>query len=120
MTYQQHVGKTGEALAAKYLEDQGYQIIEQNFTSRYGELDLVALDGENIVFVEVKARTSSTFGEPEDSVTPEKLERIINTALVWLQANPDQPDDWRIDVIAILMDHQNQIIDIQHFINVAL
>jgi putative endonuclease len=120
MTYQQHVGKTGEALAAKYLEDRGYQIIEQNFTSRYGELDLVARDGDSIVFVEVKTRTSSAFGEPEDSVTPEKLERIINTALLWLQANPDQPDDWRIDVVAILMDHQNQIEDIQHFINVAI
>ncbi len=118
--YQKHIGNIGEKIAADYLQSEGYQLVDQNFTTRYGELDLVALEGGNLVFVEVKTRTSATFGLPEESVTPTKLERIQNAALLWLQAHPEYPDDWRVDVIAILLDHDKAVQDLHHFINVQL
>lgn len=120
MTYQKQIGDLGERIAADYLEGKGYHLVDHNFTTRYGELDLVALEGGNLVFVEVKTRTSATFGTPEASVTPVKMERIQNAALLWLQAHPEYPDDWRVDVIAILLSHGKEVQDLQHFINVQL
>ena len=73
---------------------------------------------QTIVFVEVKARTNDRFGLPEESVTPEKLEKIYDTALLWLQEHPDKPDDWLVDVIAIQMDQTHRAKDIQHFIDI--
>jgi putative endonuclease len=120
MTYQKRIGKIGEQIAADYLADNGYQVMDRNFTVPYGEIDLVAFEAEIVVFVEVKTRTSTTFGLPEDSVTAAKLERMHNAAILWLQAHPDIPDDWRIDVIAIQIDHQHNVLDLQHFINAYL
>lgn len=120
MTYQRKIGDKGEQIAADYLKDRGYQLLDKNFITRYGELDLVAFEGGTVVFVEVKTRTSTTFGLPEASITPAKMERIQNSALLWLQAHPEAPEDWRIDVVAIIMSHQNDMTDIQHFININL
>lgn len=119
-TYQQHVGQKGEAIAADYLQKQGYRVLDRNYHSRFGELDLVAEKDQVIVFVEVKTRTNDRFGLPEESVTPEKLEKIYDTALLWLQDHPEQPDDWRVDVIAIRMDKALHPQDIQHFVNIEL
>lgn len=120
MTYQRDIGNKGEQLAADHLADQGYQLLDHNFHTRYGELDLVMLDRGIIVFVEVKTRTSTAFGSPEDSITPSKMEHIQNAGLLWLQEHPEAPDDWRIDVISILMDRCGQLQNIQHFINAIL
>ena len=117
MTYQKNLGKIGERIAADYLVNKGYQLLDQNFTARHGEIDLVALDAGCVVFVEVKTRTSNTFGHPEDSITPVKLDKLETAALLWLEAHPEAPDDWRMDVIAILLDHQNHVRDLKHFIN---
>lgn len=119
-THQQKIGSLGEGIAAKFLESIGYQILDRNYHSRYGELDLVAKKDNRLVFAEVKTRTSETFGLPEASVTPEKFEKICNTGLFWLQDHPDEPDEWRVDVIAILLDPARQVKDIHHFINVVL
>ena len=120
MTYQRRIGDKGEAIASDFLKDLGYQFLDQNYSTRYGELDLVFLDADMIVFVEVKTRTSDTFGSPESSITEAKLERIQNAALLWLQAHPEVDDDWRIDVVAILLDANAHAKDVQHFINVNL
>lgn len=117
MTYQQRIGKIGERIAAEYLLKKDYQVLDQNFNVKYGEIDLVALEADCVVFVEVKTRTSAIFGNPEDSVTPAKIERVQNAALMWLQAHPEAPDNWRVDVIAILLDRQNNVRDLQHFVN---
>lgn len=119
-TYQKHVGNAGELFAAKHLSQIGYRLLDQNYSTRYGEIDLIALDGDIIVFIEVKTRTTDTFGAPEDSVTPTKLEKIINTALLWLQAHPEAPEDWRIDVVAVLVDQNYDLLDLQHFIDANL
>lgn len=119
-TYQKRVGNAGEQIAAKHLSQIGYQLLDQNYSTRYGEIDLIALDGDVIVFVEVKTRTSDTFGAPEESITATKIEKIQNTALIWLRDHPESPEDWRIDVIAVLVDQNNRLLDLQHFIDANL
>ena len=115
MTYQQQIGRKGENIAADYLTNKGYRLLEQNYHTRYGELDLVMSHGGMIVFVEVKTRTSRTFGAPETSITPTKLEHLINAGLLWLQEHPEAPDDWRIDVVSIFLSRQTNSPEIQHF-----
>jgi len=120
MTYQKEIGNKGEQLAADYLKDKGYHLLDYNFHTRYGELDLVMLEKGIIVFVEVKTRTSNAFGLPEESITPSKMEHIQNAGLLWLQEHPEAPDDWRVDVVSILMDRNREPLNIKHFINAIL
>ncbi len=115
MTYQKKIGDQGESIAAVYLREKGYLVLEEKYHSVYGELDLIALDREDVVFVEVKTRTSTRFGFPEMSVTPDKLEKIRKTGLMWLQSHPEVPDDWRIEVIGILLDKNRRPIEIKHY-----
>jgi len=120
MTYQKRIGNLGETIAAEFLENKGYQLIDHNYHTRYGELDLVMLELDSVVFVEVKTRTSDTFGTPEDSVTSEKLERLQSAALLWLQAHPEVDDEWRMDVVSVNLTHDQRVENIEHFINVEL
>ncbi len=118
MTYQKKLGHKGEEIAAEYLLKKGYRILEKNYYSRYGEIDLVAQNGGAIVFVEVKTRRNRSFGNPEDSVTPEKIDRILKAGLMWLQAHPNTPEDWRVEVISILLDDGQDVLDIRHFVDI--
>jgi putative endonuclease len=113
----QALGKWGEAMAAAFLENQGYIIIERNRRTRYGEVDLVAQEGEVLVFVEVKTRTSDAYGFPEESITSQKREHLISTAKAILQSMSERSISWRIDVIAIRkVNHADQP-EIVHFKN---
>lgn len=97
------VGTYYEGQAALYLKQQGYRILEQNFSSRCGEIDLIAKDGDTLVFVEVKYRSSASFGDPAEAVTAKKQEKIRKTARYYLcthQLSEDTP--CRFDVAAIL------------------
>ena len=96
------LGKWGEDVARRHLEEQGYSILETNYRCPYGEVDIVAREGDAVVFVEVKTRRDRTFGQPEESVTAAKQGKLIEVAQAYLQENPGLPEDWRIDVVAIL------------------
>lgn len=120
MTYQKQIGDIGEKIAEDYLVEKGYRVLDRKYITRFGELDLVTLDRDCVVFIEVKTRTSTTFGAPEDSITPAKLERLEKAGLIWMQANPSAPDDWRIDAVAILLDSHQQPLEIRHFSNILL
>jgi putative endonuclease len=120
MTYQKQLGDKGETIAAEYLQREKFQLLDKQYHTRFGEIDIVALDSDMIVFVEVKTRTSDRFGLPEESITPAKIEHLENAGLIWLQEHPDSPEDWRIDVISLLLDHQDQVLDLHHFKNVHL
>lgn len=100
--YRQRIGAWGERLAEKYLLDRGFALIERNYRTRYGEVDLVMRHSDQIVFVEVKTRSNNTFGFPEDSVTPLKQEHLLLAAEQYLEDHPELPDNWRVDVVAIL------------------
>jgi putative endonuclease len=99
--YRQSIGSWGEKQGEMYLQRQGLETIEKNYQTRMGELDIIARDGEEIVFVEVKTRTNLESGFPEEGVTDEKLEHLIEAAESYLDKhNPNQP--WRMDVLAII------------------
>lgn len=97
------LGTQGEAIAAAHLESHGMRIVDRNIRSRYGEVDLVAQDGDTLVFVEVKARRNGAFGIPEESVTERKRERLAKTAQIYLQQRKIEQSAWRIDVVAITL-----------------
>ena len=79
------------------------RIVERNFRTRYGEVDLVAEDGGALVFVEVKTRRGSAYGSPEESVTPKKRARLVTTAETYLQEHGMEQRDWRLDVVGIVL-----------------
>lgn len=83
------------------LQDKGYKILERNFHSKFGELDIVALDGDILVFVEVKARWSNKFGLPEEAVTLGKLWKIKKTGEFYCLRHSDLPKKLRVDVVAL-------------------
>lgn len=93
------VGNYGENVACDFLEKQGISVLKRNFHSRFGEIDIIAKDGETIVFVEVKTRATKSFGAPSEFVDERKQKKIIQTALYFL-GNDDC--DMRFDVIEIM------------------
>lgn len=123
----QLLGRWGESLAAEYLIDKGYLVLERNVRTPYGEIDLIcrlveegvfpAAEVHVTVFVEVKTRSTQTFGLPEESVTAHKREHLIAAAQSYLQDHPDLGDIWRIDVIAIQRLQPGKPPVIHHFEN---
>ncbi len=101
MTHKQRLGKWGETEARRYLETKAYVLIERNFRVPEGEIDLVMQDGDIVVFIEVKTRTSDRFGAPEESVSAAKRKRLLRAAWAFLQERERVDASWRIDVVAI-------------------
>ena len=100
--YRQNVGRWGEDLAARYLAARGYAILVRNYRTPAGELDIIASDGETLVFVEVKTRRTAGFGPPQEAVTPAKASHIIAAAQHYLQDTAQSDAAWRIDVVAVV------------------
>jgi putative endonuclease len=96
------LGRYGEQLAARYLTERGIAVIDRNWRCAHGELDLVARDGDCLVFCEVKTRRSVRFGDPLEAVTWSKATRLRRLAVAWLQVHDERGARIRIDVIAIL------------------
>ncbi len=106
------LGTEKEALAIKFLEEQGVNVLAKNFYFRGGELDLIVKDGEYICFVEVKYRKSKSYGFPEEAVTATKQRKIIQGAKVFLYQNHYSTDTpCRFDVISIYQDEITWIKD---------
>lgn len=98
----QALGARGEDLAAAYLERRGLSIVERNFRCARGELDIIARDGDTVVFVEVKTRRTAALGSPLEAVTRSKLARIRKLAGVWLSGQDEFFPTTRIDAIGII------------------
>lgn len=99
----QDVGTRGEDLAAEFLESTGMVLLDRNWRSRYGELDLVAQDGNDLVFVEVKTRTGLGYGTPAEAVTRTKADRIRRLAGQWLAEQDRRWPHLRVDVVTVLL-----------------
>ena len=112
------LGKIGENVAVKFLSKKGYEILEKNFKSLFGEVDLIARKDDSIVFIEVKTRTSDSFGPPYLSVTKDKLRHIVNSALCYLRMKGALGSNWRIDIVSIEMMDEKIIKNIELFENV--
>lgn len=107
-----HIGSQKELLASNYLESKGYKIIQKNFWTKYGEIDIIAYDDSILVFTEVKYRNSTKYGFPEEAVSIKKQNSIRSAAYYYMSKynlSPDNP--YRFDVI-VLLDN-----NITHYIN---
>ena len=112
------IGSWGEEIAVEFLRKKGYRIIERNFRCKRGEIDIVASEGNSLVFVEVKTRSSTQFGEPEQAVNPEKLRHLQHTAYIYLRKNKIKPGGvrFRFDIVSILADwNTRKVVSIKLF-----
>ena len=101
------VGKRGEKIAAKWIEDEGYKILDKNYSTKFGEIDLIAIKDNILVFIEVKLKQTEDFGTPEEMIGSSKLAQIQRMAEFYLMDNPDiakKYDPYRIDAVCIVQD----------------
>jgi putative endonuclease len=103
-------GKLGENIAKDFLEKKGYNIVEQNYKTKYGEIDIIAKKGGELIVVEVRTKIGDLYGTPEDSLTKKKLRKI------WLNARARGAD--RIDAVCIVLNPDSTIDRINHYENI--
>ena len=108
-TSRQRLGALGERLAARHLSSRGYAIIQTNYRSKSGEIDAVAEKDGTLVFIEVRTRTGTGLGSPEESITESKSEHLVATANEYLQANDAENRDWRTDLVAVHFDSSRKL-----------
>jgi len=118
------IGKNGEDIAENLLTSQNYKIVSKNYSCRFGEIDIVAIDRQKekyeLVFVEVKTRTSDMFGEPEEAMNFRKKNKILKTIGHFFgnEKFNKRPLAWRIDLIAIKLEKEGEIKNINHYKNI--
>ena len=110
MDDRQRLGKRGEELARSHLASRGYKILETNYRTRSGEIDLIAERDATLVFVEVKARRGAALGLPEESITPGKRSHLVAAAQEYLQAADAGDVEWRIDLVALELDRGGKVL----------
>lgn len=113
------IGKLGEDLAAKFLTEKGYQVIDRNFLIRGGEIDIVALHRDTLVFVEVKTRSSTNYGLPEEAISHWKLQSLLKTAQFYQLNHPNLPEALRIDVVAVEFEFNGKLKRIELIENIT-
>lgn len=99
--YNQNAGHKGEDVACDYLKRQGYKILERNYRIRGGEIDIVAKEGETLVFIEVKTRWSHEYGPPSESMTPWKIKYLLKTARFYVQKIGWGDKEYRLDFVGV-------------------
>ena len=109
----------GEDLATDYLKKKGYKIIERNFRKGYGEIDIVCLKDKTLIFVEVKTRTSTSYGTPIEAISYYKLKSLVKTAEFYSHLHPELPSALRIDAISVMLDHSSNPVSIEHVENIT-
>ncbi len=113
----QRVGKWGENAAAQFLNAQGFTIIQRNYRTPFGELDLIAEKEDITHFIEVKTRTGVEFGLPEEAVTKAKRTHLLAAVQAYWMNSALPEGDWQIDVIAVLRRAVERNVEIEYFEN---
>ena len=113
----QNLGRWGEEVAARYLEERGYRLIARNYRTPYGEIDLIFEQDATVVFVEVKTRSGLGYGQPEEAVTKKKRDHLTAAIAHYWQNNAEAERDWRVDVVAILRSWDGKLEEVEHFEN---
>jgi putative endonuclease len=108
------LGRRGEDLAARYLEQQGLLVLTRNWRCRHGEIDLVATDSRRLVVCEVKTRSGTRYGEPAEAIDRRKAARIRRVTQAWLAAHQVRWCEIRFDVLAVLVEHGRPV-TVQHY-----
>ncbi len=117
----QILGTRGEELAAEYLENKGYTILEKNFTvHKIGEIDLIVKKGDEIIFVEVKTRTGIRYGYPEEAVNYWKVKKISRAARHFLHTRNIHDTYIRFDIVSVYIQEEDEKNDILHTENISL
>ncbi|MFP3974660.1 MAG: YraN family protein [Dehalococcoidia bacterium] len=102
MTHRSKLGRFGEKVAGGYLRRHGYKVLQTNYRTRAGEIDIVAQKGEYLVFVEVRTKRDTDFGTPEESIRQSKKEKLAALAELYIQSHESYSSmPWRIDVVAV-------------------
>jgi len=120
LTQKRNTGNLGEKVAAKYLKDKGYSIIETNYRNtighQVGEIDIIAKEKEEIVFVEVKTRDYDKYNDtlPEENITSGKLKKLARIANIWLRKKKLYFCDYRFDAISVWLDAKNKKAKVKH------
>lgn len=112
------LGKIGETIAVNYLRNHDYWIVERNFRTKIGEVDIICKKDSAYIFIEVKTRSSQKFGYPEEALTEDKLTRLEQLAqeyCQWIKFN----GEWRIEGISIIINNKNKSIGIKHLTNLG-
>lgn len=111
------LGDKGERHAARFLRRQGFRIVATNYRSQIGEIDLIAVDGSQVVFVEVKTRKSNKFGEPVEAVGPAKQKKLTQLALAYLKKHKLLDRSCRFDIVGVIWPDGTKTPEIRHYRN---
>lgn len=109
--YKKLYGREGEKKAVRYLKKHGYVVLERNYRARFGEIDIVARDGNVLAFIEVKRRRNDAFGTPAEAVDAHKQKRYVLAAREYLQRTDSEDCECRFDVIEVTVEGINHIKD---------
>jgi putative endonuclease len=114
-------GQIGEGKAAQFLERKGYHLLTRNFRARNGEIDLIFLtpDKKEVVFVEVKTRLTTEFGNPLEAITYYKMKALMRTAQLYVAIHKNLPEALRIDAISIVLDEFYEINSLDNIISIT-
>ena len=115
-------GRAGEEIARRFLRKKGYRILESNFHTRFGEIDLICSENRKLVFVEVKLKMGEKFGSPEEMISKRKILQIQTTSRAFLQERQklDQNySSYRIDAVAIVLNKDKTVSRINHYQNIG-
>ena len=118
-------GMRGEQFAVEFLASQGFQVIDRNFRIRGGEIDIIAIETDSqtkektLVFLEVKTRSSTDFGEPLEAIGYYKMRALIRATQFYKLKHPRLPDLMRIDAVSVLVNDVGQLLDIEHIKNIT-
>lgn len=120
-TEKQNIGKLGEDIAVKYLEKHGYNILERNYRKPWGEIDIIAQQSDELVFIEVKTQNQEIEWRPEENITFHKKRQLSRIVATYLKANKIPEDqNWRVDVIAIKLNFKTKNASVEHIQNINL
>ncbi len=120
-TEKQNTGQLGEDIAVKYLEKHGYKILGRNYRKPWGEIDIVAQQSNELVFIEVKTQNKEFEWRPEENITRHKKHQLSRIVTTYLKSNKIPEDkNWRVDVLAITLDFKTKNTQIEHIQNIML
>ena len=111
-------GAKGEDIAADHLNKKGYRIVLRNYNCPLGEMDIIAFDGDCLVFIEVRSRWSDRFGTPEESITKDKVARLTKIGRYYLAKEIRKEVPCRFDFIGIMLDNKDNVIRLNHLENI--
>jgi putative endonuclease len=120
--FNRKVGKEGEEIAAKFLSGKGYKILERNYYTRFGEIDLIVLKNNILTFVEVKLKHGEDFGTPEEMIGTSKLSQVQRMAEFYLMDKPKMAEIYKtysLDAVCIMMGEDGEVGRISHYENLT-